>query len=229
MDGSPGDGLAIGADGRARCYWCVGDPTYVAYHDQEWGRPVVDDRPIFEKVCLEGFQAGLSWWTILRKRDNFRRAFADFDPTAVASFGAGDVERLLGDAGIIRHAGKIRAVINNARRYHELAAESGSLAAYVWSFEPDADTESRPLDRDGLLAIGVRPEAKRMSADLRRRGWSFVGPTTIQSAMQSLGLVNDHVAGCHVRAVVDEERARLIRPRMKKQEGRPEGRPSVHG
>ncbi len=171
-----------------RCSWAEGDALYERYHDFEWGRPVSDDVRLFEKLCLEGFQAGFSWLTILRKRENFRAAFAGFEPSVVASFGAGDVERLLGDAGIIRHRGKIEATINNAQRCLELE----SLAAYVWSFEGD--------DGAGL------------SKALRRRGWRFVGPTTAYAFMQAMGLVNDHVADCDFRLEVEDERARFVRP-----------------
>jgi DNA-3-methyladenine glycosylase I len=168
-------GVAAGPDGRLRCSWCVSAPDYIAYHDTEWGFPVDDDVRLFEKLCLEGFQAGLSWLTILRKRDAFRRAFAGFDPAKVARFGARDVTRLLGDAGIVRHRGKIESTINNARR----ALELGSLSDYVWSFAP----------RD----------ATALAKDLKRRGWTFVGPTTVYAFMQAMGLVNDHAEGCWVR------------------------------
>jgi DNA-3-methyladenine glycosylase I len=197
-------------DGVSRCWWCAGDPLYEAYHDREWGRPVADDVRLFEKICLEGFQSGLSWLTILRKRESFRRAFASFDLDAVAAFGPGDVERLLGDAGIVRHRGKIEATLNNARRCLELVAAEGSLAAYVWSFEPPP--RPAPKDWAALAETTTNPEAKAMSKDLKKRGWSFVGPTTVYSFMESMGLVDDHMAGCDVRAEVEAERAAFSRP-----------------
>jgi DNA-3-methyladenine glycosylase I len=205
-------GISIGENGVARCWWGAGDELYRAYHDTEWGRPVVDDRRLFEKLCLEGFQAGLSWLTILRKRDNFRRAFADFEVDAVSSFGPADVERLLADAGIVRHRGKIEATINNARRCLELDAEFGSFAAYAWRYEPDPTTRPGVLDHDTLLANTHSPEAIAMSKDLRRRGWSFVGPTTVFSFMEAMGLVNDHLAGCAFREPIEAERAAFARP-----------------
>ena len=209
--GAP-EGIRIGADGRPRCWWPGDDPLYVAYHDDEWGRPVDDDRRLFEKLCLEGFQSGLSWLTILRKRPNFRRAFAGFDPVAVADFGEGDVERLMADAGIVRNRAKILATINNAQRYPELVAETGSLAAYLWSFEPDATTRPQALDHATLMTFGVSPESKALSRDLRRRGWAFVGPTTAYAAMEAMGIVNDHLDGCWVRPEVERARAAFPRP-----------------
>ena len=193
-------GLIVGPDGRERCAWSGSDPLYMAYHDQEWGRPTADDRYLFEKLCLEGFQAGLSWLTILNKRDAFRRAFADFDAERLARFDAADVDRLLGDAGIVRHRGKIESTINNARRVLELRAEFGSLAAYVWRYEPAATTRPKRFTHAALQAVGVSPEAVAMSKDLKRRGWSFVGPTTVYAFMQAMGLVNDHIERCHARA-----------------------------
>ena len=198
-------------DGRARCPWGVEPAEYRAYHDDEWGRPVVDDVRLFEKLCLEGFQAGLSWLTILRKREAFRRAFAGFDLAAVAAFGERDVERLLADAGIVRHRGKIEAAVANARAALAVQAEAGSLAALVWSFEPASRPPPAVL---GDLAAST-PESAGLSKELRRRGFRFVGPTTVYAAMQSLGLVNDHLEGCHVRAAVDAERAALARPRRR--------------
>lgn len=206
------DGIRIGADGRARCWWAGDDPLYLAYHDDEWGRPVDDDRRLFEKLCLEGFQSGLSWLTILRKRPNFRRAFAGFDPKAIASFDEADVERLMADAGIVRNRAKIVATINNARRYPELVAETGSLAAYLWSFEPDPASRPVTLDHATLLTLAISPESKAMSRDLRRRGWAFVGPTTAYAAMQAMGIVDDHLAGCWVRPDVERARAEFRRP-----------------
>lgn len=206
------DGIRIGADGRPRCWWAGDDPLYVAYHDAEWGRPVDDDRRIFEKLCLEGFQSGLSWLTILRKRPNFRRAFADFDPGTIAVFGDDDVARLMADAGIVRNRAKILATINNARRCPELVAETGSLAAYVWSFEPDAASRPTTLDHATLLTFGTSAESRAMSRDLRRRGWFFVGPTTAYAAMEAMGIVDDHLDGCWVRPEVERARAEFRRP-----------------
>jgi DNA-3-methyladenine glycosylase I len=206
------DGITVGDDGVARCWWGASDPLYRGYHDEEWGRPVADDRRLFEKLSLEGFQAGLSWLTILRKRPHFRRAFEDFDPAAVARFGAEQVDRLLADPGIVRNRAKIDATINNAGRYADLVAEFGSLAAYVWRFEPDPAARPPVLDYATLLQLGQSPESKAMSKDLRRRGWSFVGPTTLYAFMEAMGLVNDHLEGCDRRAPVERERQRFRRP-----------------
>jgi DNA-3-methyladenine glycosylase I len=181
---------------QTRCWWCGTDPLYVHYHDREWGRPVTDDDRLFEKVCLEGFQAGLSWLTILRKRDNFRRAFHDFDFDRVARYTARDVNRLLKDEGIIRHRGKIESTINNAGRAIELREEFGSLAAYFWRWRPAAAARPRRITRDVLRTMATTAESTALSKDLRKRGWTFVGPTTIYAFMQAMGLVNDHVAGC---------------------------------
>ena len=205
-------GIAIGDDGVARCWWPGEDPLYLSYHDDEWGRPVKDDVRLFEKLSLEGFMAGLSWLTILRKRESFRKAFKAFDIEAVARFGSRSVDRLLGDAGIVRHRGKIEATINNARRCLELRDEFGSLAAYAWGFEPDARSRPKRLDHATLVTMTTSPEAKAMSVDLRKRGWSFVGPTTIYSFMEAMGLVNDHLAGCGLRAEVEKERKAFRRP-----------------
>ncbi|HEX7196957.1 MAG TPA: DNA-3-methyladenine glycosylase I [Candidatus Limnocylindria bacterium] len=205
-------GIVIGQDGLGRCWWGAGDELYRHYHDDEWGRPVADDRRLFEKLILEGFQSGLSWLTILRKRENFRSAFAGFEPAAVAAFGPDDVERLLADAGIVRHRGKIESTINNARRYAELRDEVGSLGAYVWGFEPDPSTRPELMDHDTLMQITTSPESVAMSKDLRRRGWSFVGPTTVYSFMQAMGIVNDHLVGCHRREPVERERRAFRRP-----------------
>jgi DNA-3-methyladenine glycosylase I len=206
------NGLAPGPDGRPRCFWGVSTPDYVDYHDREWGFPVADDRRLFEKLCLEGFQAGLSWLTILRKRDAFRRAFAGFDPAAVARFDARDVTRLLADAGIVRHRGKIESAINNAARALELIGERGSLAAYVWSFVPGPGERPRPVTRDALRAMTQTPTSIALSKDLKRRGWTFVGPTTAYAFMQAMGLVNDHLDGCDAHATVARARARFKRP-----------------
>ena len=199
----------VGSDGRVRCWWPGEDEGYVAYHDREWGRPVTDDSRLFEKLCLEGFQSGLSWLTILRKRDNFRAAFGGFDIAAVAAFGPGDVERLLDDAGIVRHRGKIASAVNNAGRALEVIEEFGSLAAYIWTWEPDPGA-GPPTSIEALPAS--TPESQGLAKDLKRRHWSFVGPTTVYAFMQSMGLVNDHIDGCFARAECESERAALVRP-----------------
>ena len=252
--------LISGPDGRARCWWPGADPGYLAYHDREWGRPVTDDARLFEKLCLEGFQAGLSWLTILRKRENFRAAFAYFDIAAVAAFGPGDVERLMGDAGIVRHRGKIASAVNNARRAAELIAEFGSLAAYLWSWAPAAEpgagaAESTAKAAAGNTAAGntaagstaaeaaadgstaaeaaadgstaaeaaagaaagwsmpsVTAASTALARDLKRRGWTFVGPTTVYAFMQSVGMVNDHVPGCFARSECRAERTGIALP-----------------
>jgi len=192
-------GLFLGEDGKSRCAWCRSSALYQRYHDDEWGFPVSDDRRLFEKLCLEGFQAGLSWLTILNKRDAFRSAFANFDAERVARFGAREVTRLLGDAGIVRHRGKIESTINNARRALALRDECGSLAAYAWRFEPAPRSRPKRMTLATLLSLGPSIEATAMSKDLKRRGWSFVGPTTVYAFMQAMGLVNDHLDGCHAR------------------------------
>ena len=194
-----------------RCGWAGSDPLYVDYHDREWGRPVTDDNRLFEKLCLEGFQSGLSWYTILKKRENFRAAFHGFEIARVAAMNEVDIDRLLGDAGIVRHRGKIVSTINNAQRALAIQAEYGSLAAYVWGFEPKA------LAAPGALGeIPAQTEAsKALSKDLRKRGFSFVGPTTVYAFMQAMGLVNDHVAGCFCRAESESARQALVRPRAR--------------
>jgi DNA-3-methyladenine glycosylase I len=207
------DGLLAGADGRTRCAWPGADPLYVAYHDNEWGRPVDDDRRLFEKLCLEGFQSGLSWITILRKRENFRRAFRNFDFRKVAKFGRADVERCLSDAGIVRHRGKIESVINNARRAIELVETEGSLAAFVWRYEPEPKSRPKRLDRATLMQMAKTAESTALSKELRKRGWSFVGPTTVYAFMQAMGLVNDHLEGCACREETEAERRRFPRPK----------------
>lgn len=186
-------------DDTFRCWWPGDDVPYQAYHDTEWGRPVHNDQKLFEKLCLEGFQAGLSWLTILRKRDNFRNAFNDFTINDVARFTDKEISALLADAGIVRHRGKIEAVINNAQRAQELISEVGSLATYFWSFAPDTafGREESALHPSGIPTTS--PSSQRMSKDLKKRGWKFVGPTTMYSFMQSMGLVNDHIEGCWVR------------------------------
>jgi DNA-3-methyladenine glycosylase I len=202
------DGLVRGTDRKLRCAWCASTPDYVAYHDVEWGRPVTDDRRLFEKICLEGFQSGLSWLTILRKRENFRRAFAGFDFDAVARFRAKDVARLLGDAGIVRHRGKIESTINNAQRARELVDEHGSLTAYFWQFEPRPEDRPKRLTYAVLRELASTPQSKALSKDLKKRGFSFVGPTTVYAFMQAMGLVNDHIDGCSVKAGVELARKR---------------------
>ncbi|WP_417250591.1 DNA-3-methyladenine glycosylase I [Celeribacter sp.] len=200
----------VGDDGVVRCKWCASDPEYIRYHDEEWGYPVTDDIRLFEKICLEGFQSGLSWWTILQKRENFRAAFAGFDPAKVAGFGADDVERLVLDTGIVRHRGKIEAAINNAARALEVRAEFGSLAAYFWSFEPSA--EQQAAEKGGAIFVAVTETSKRLSKDLKKRGWKFVGPTTCYAFMQAMGMVNDHMADCAYHRKSEELREGLIRP-----------------
>ena len=197
----------------ARCWWPGEDPLYVRYHDEEWGRPVADDHRLFEKICLEGFQAGLSWLTILRKREHFRQAFAGFDPVAVARFSARDVNRLLTNAGIVRHRGKIESTISNATRALALMDERGSLAAYFWGWEPAVTDRPTRVTRDVLKGMGITPQSVALSKDLKRRGWTFVGPTTVYAFMQAMGLVNDHVEPCAARAIVERARRRFTRPR----------------
>ena len=206
------DGLVRGDDGKRRCFWGASAPEYADYHDLEWGRPVADDNRLFEKICLEGFQAGLSWLTILRKRENFRLAFAGFDIATVARFGGRHVERLVADAGIVRHRGKIESTVNNARRALTLIDEAGSLAAYFWRYEPDPNSRPKRLDWPTLSAMTATPESKALSQDLKKRGWAFVGPTTVYAFMQAMGLVNDHLDGCHSRPAVERERATFQRP-----------------
>ena len=200
-------GVVVGEDRRRRCGWCTSAPDYVDYHDHEWGRPVADDRLLYEKICLEGFQSGLSWLTILRKREGFRRAFANFSPEAVVLYGAAEVERLMADTGIVRHRGKIEAAISNARATLVVRERHGSLAALFWSFEPPRRRRSVPR-RLGDLP-GQTEESRALSKALRALGFRFVGPTTAYAAMQSLGLVNDHLAGCHARASCEHDRRAL--------------------
>ncbi len=195
-----------------RCAWCGDDPLYVAYHDHEWGFPVRDDARLFEKLCLEGFQAGLSWLTILRKREAFREAFHGFDFERVARMGARDVARLLGNAGIVRHRGKIESTINNAKRARELAAEQGSLAAYFWRWEPASTARPRRITPAVLATLATSPGSVALARDLKRRGFTFVGPTTVYAFMQAMGLVNDHVEACATRAAVASARARFVLP-----------------
>jgi DNA-3-methyladenine glycosylase I len=200
-------GLVSGDDGVTRCFWGDSPEIYRAYHDDEWGFPVHDDHRLFEKLCLEGFQAGLSWLTILRKRENFRAAFAKFDFEQVARFGSRDVDRLLADEGIIRHRGKIEATINNAKRAVELVESEESLANYVWRFEPEPATRPRKITWAALREMAQTPESLALSKDLKLRGWRFVGPTTVYAFMQAMGLVNDHLEGCATRAAVERARA----------------------
>jgi DNA-3-methyladenine glycosylase I len=204
--------VIVGSDGVARCRWCTGDALYQSYHDSEWGRPVDQDMRLFEKLALEGFQSGLSWLTILRKRENFRRAFKSFDIETVARFNKRSMQRLLSDSGIVRNRSKIEATINNARRCIELIQEFGSFGAYVWRFEPEPSTRPRTLNWDSLAQITTSDEAMALSKDLRRRGWAFVGPTTAYAFMEAMRLVNDHVAACDVRDEVELIRGRFQRP-----------------
>jgi DNA-3-methyladenine glycosylase I len=196
----------------SRCWWGDGEQIYRDYHDHEWGRPIGDDDHLFERLCLEGFQSGLSWLTILRKRENFRAAFKGFEIDVVARFNTRTVERLLKDAGIVRHRGKIESTINNARRCQDLRDEFGSLGTYVWSYEPAARSRPKRLDWPALQKLGTSPEAIAMSKDLKKRGWSFVGPTTLYAAMEAVGIVDDHVTACEVRGEVEAERAAFTRP-----------------
>ncbi len=196
-----------------RCFWVASaPPDYVAYHDHEWGRPVVDDRRLFEKLALEGFQSGLSWLTILRKREAFREVFADFDIPQVARFTERDVLRLLRDVRIVRHRGKIEATINNAQRCCELLDEHGTLAAFLWRFEPDPSTRPAVITEAALRTMATSPAPVALSKDLKRRGWKFVGPTTMYAFMQAMGLVNDHEDGCGARAAAEAARRALRRP-----------------
>ncbi len=205
-------GLVRDDDGLTRCWWGADPEDYRAYHDDEWGRPVADDRRLFEKICLEGFQAGLSWLTILRKRENFRKAFLRFDFAKVARFTEADVTRLLQDPGIVRHRKKIESTITNARRACALAEEFSSLAAYFWQFQPPRNERPRRMTKAALFKLDKTPTSTSLSADLKRRGWSFVGPTTAYAFMQAMGLVNDHLEGCMARDVVEAKRHRFTVP-----------------
>lgn len=193
-----------GPDGKPRCWWCSATEDYIHYHDTEWGFPVDDDQRLFEKICLEGFQSGLSWRTILAKRENFRKAFKGFDFNKVARFTEKDVERLLQDAGIIRHRGKIEATINNAKRAKEMVKEHGSLAKFFWSYEPDNQPEPQ--------TVSTTPESVQLSKDLKKLGWKFVGPTTVYAFMQAMGLVNDHIKECVTYAEVEKVRKKFKKP-----------------
>jgi DNA-3-methyladenine glycosylase I len=195
-----------GPDGKPRCRWCSAAPAFLHYHDTEWGFPVADDHRLFEKLCLEGFQSGLSWRTILDKRDNFRAAFHDFDFDRIARYTRRDLERLLKNEGIVRHRGKIEAVINNARRARELVKREGSLAAFVWRYEPDPGQLAKPQ------TASTSAESIALSKDLKKLGWKFVGPTTVYAFMQAMGLINDHVQNCVIRDKVERARRRFKRP-----------------
>ena len=196
-----------GPDGKPRCKWCEVTPDYFPYHDKEWGFPVKDDQRLFEKICLESFQSGLSWRTILAKRENFRKAFHDFDFNKVAKFTQRDVNRLLKDAGIVRHRGKIEATINNAKRAQELIKQEGSIAAFIWRYEPDPKKLAKPQ------TVSTSAESIALSKDLKKLGWKFVGPTTVYALMQAMGLVNDHVKNCVIRDKVEKARKRFKRPK----------------
>jgi DNA-3-methyladenine glycosylase I len=206
------DGLRVGADGRPRCFWGATTSSMAAYHDNEWGFPVAGEHKLFEKVCLEGFQSGLSWRTIFDKRPAFREVFKGFDFERVARFGVADVERLLGDARIVRHRGKIEATINNAQRACEMVDEHGSLAAFVWRYEPPAERRPEPMTHANLLRLSQTEDSARLAKDLKQKGWRFFGPTTAYAFMQAMGLVNDHLEGCCVRAECEAARAVFVRP-----------------
>ncbi|MDH5394592.1 MAG: DNA-3-methyladenine glycosylase I [Gammaproteobacteria bacterium] len=198
--------LTKGADGKLRCQWCDVTAEYIDYHDKEWGYPVSDDQRLFEKICLESFQSGLSWRTILAKRENFRAAFHHFDFEKVARFTERDINRLLQDAGIVRHRGKIEAVINNAKRARELVKQEGSLAAFFWRYEPDEKQLVKPQ------SLSLSAESTALSKELKKRGWKFVGPTTAYAFMQAMGLINDHIEGCVIRSKVQHARKIFKRP-----------------
>ena len=193
-----------------RCGWAGTEPIYVDYHDTEWGVPEYDSRALWEKLILDGFQAGLSWITILKKRENFRAAFAGFDPHVIATWGEDDVRRLLADPGIIRHRGKIKSTINNANRALELIEEKGSLAAYFWAYEPKEEDRPKVITKESIP--GFTDVSTAISKDLKKRGWSFVGPTTVYAFMQAMGMVNDHIHGCQFRERIERLRAEFVRP-----------------
>jgi DNA-3-methyladenine glycosylase I len=196
----------VGPDGQPRCGWCDAAPEFLQYHDQEWGFPVSDDHRLFEKLCLESFQSGLSWRTILAKRENFRAAFHDFDFDKISRFTQTDIERLLQDKGIVRHRGKIEAVINNAQRAQELVKQEGSLAAFIWRYEPDVNQQVKPQ------SASTSAESIALSKDLKKLGWKFVGPTTVYAFMQAMGLINDHVDDCVIRPKVEKARKNFQKP-----------------
>ena len=209
---NPPKGLISGTDQRLRCWWHGGHADYMQYHDEEWGRPGADDQRLFEKIVLEGFQSGLSWLTILRKRSHFREAFLEFDFEKVARFDERDLSRLLQNAGIVRHRRKIESSVNNAQRACELADEFGSLAAFFWRFEPSPADRPDPLDYQTLMKMAKTPASVALSKDLKKRGWSFVGPTTAYAFMQAMGMVNDHLEGCWYREIAEQERKAFERP-----------------
>ena len=196
----------VSTDGKSRCRWCGDVPEFLSYHDKEWGFPVSDDQRLFEKLSLEAFQSGLSWRTVLNKRENFRAAFHNFDFDKIARFTQRDVDRLLKNEGIIRHRGKIEAVINNAKRAQELVKQEGSLAAYIWRYEPDPSALAKPQ------TASTSAESTALSKDLKKLGWKFVGPTTVYAFMQAMGLINDHVEDCVIRARVERARKKFKRP-----------------
>jgi DNA-3-methyladenine glycosylase I len=206
-------GLFLDEAKTTRCAWCQATPLYRNYHDTEWGFPVADERRLFEKICLEGFQAGLSWLTILNKRENFRQAFANFDASEVAAFGAADTKRLIADSGIVRHAGKIASTVNNARRVVELRQEFGSLAAFAWAHEPDAACRPKSVSHEAVKAMPSTAASTAFSKALKKRGWTFVGPTTMYAFMQAMGLVNDHIEGCASRKAALKARAAFKPPK----------------
>ena len=205
-------GTIKGTDGISRCWWGASHLDYAEYHDQEWGFPVTDDQRLFEKICLEGFQSGLSWLTILRKRENFRAAFCDFSFPEVALFVARDVQRLLGDKGIVRHRKKIESTINNSKRACELKDEFGSLAAYFWQFTPPGVERPRRMTKAALMKMPTTPTSTALSKDLKARGWSFIGPTTAYAFMQAMGLVNDHLETCSIRELVEQKHTNFVPP-----------------
>lgn len=198
--------IITGPDGKSRCPWCAAAPEFLAYHDSEWGFPVSDDQRLFEKLCLEGFQSGLSWRTILAKRENFRSAFQHFDFDKIARFTQRDVTRLLTDAGIVRHRGKIEAVINNAQQAQKLVTQEGSLAAFIWRYEPDKKQLAAPQ------TAATSEQSIALSKALKKLGWKFVGPTTVYAFMQAIGLINDHTHDCVIRAKVERARKSFKRP-----------------
>ena len=198
--------IYVAEDGKPRCSWCSATPDYIAYHDNEWGFPVADDIRLFEKICLEGFQSGLSWRTILTKRENFRAAFAGFDFAKVATFDEEDILRLLADEGIVRHRGKIEATINNAKRALEMVQEFGSLARYFWGYEAQIEALNEPQ------SVSTTDVSVKISKDLKKKGWKFVGPTTVYAFMQAMGLVNDHASDCYLREIIAQRRKQFKRP-----------------
>ncbi len=205
-------GLKTDEQGVTRCWWPGDHEDYTKYHDEEWGNPVNDNFRLFEKICLEGFQSGLSWLTILRKRENFRTAFLNFNFYKIAEFGEKEKEQLVQNAGIIRHRGKIASTINNARKAIEMVEEFGSLSKYFWQYEPGPNERPTNFTYETLMKITTSPASVRLSKDLKKRGWSFVGPTTAYAFMQAMGMVNDHLEGCHSRAQIEEKRKKFIRP-----------------